>query len=59
MHGTVTHVIDRGGRFAAKFHGLRFDPLNMVLYINGLSNNVQKPGREQPDTWDQLKTIFK
>ena len=43
MHGAVTHVIDRGGRFAAKFHGLRFDPLNMVLYINGLTNNIQKP----------------
>ncbi len=25
MHGAVTHVIDRGGRFAAKFHGMRFD----------------------------------
>ncbi|WEX90266.1 SCO family protein [Sinorhizobium garamanticum] len=58
MHGAVTHVIDRGGRFAAKFHGLRFDPLNLVLYINGLSNNVQKPGREQPGWWDRLKTIL-
>jgi protein SCO1/2 len=34
MHGVVTHVIDRGGRFAAKFHGLRFDPLNLVMYVN-------------------------
>ena len=38
MHGVVTHVIDRGGRFAAKFHGLRFDPLNLVMYVNGLTN---------------------
>ena len=45
MHGIVTHVIDRGGRFAAKFHGMRFDPLNMVLYVNGLTNNVPKPGK--------------
>jgi protein SCO1 len=39
MHGVVTHIIDRDGRFAAKFHGLRFDPLNLVFYINGLTNN--------------------
>ncbi len=43
----------------ATFAG-RFDPLNMVLYINGLSNNVQKPGRERPDPdwWDELKAIL-
>jgi len=43
MHGVVTHVIDRGGRFAAKFHGLRFDPLNLVMYLNGLTNSVERP----------------
>ncbi|RFC65838.1 SCO family protein [Mesorhizobium denitrificans] len=41
MHGVVTHIIDRGGRFAAKYHGLRFDPLNLVMYLNGLTNNVK------------------
>lgn len=39
MHGVVTHIIDREGRFAARFHGLQFKWLNMVLYINGLINN--------------------
>lgn len=58
MHGAVTHVIDRGGRFAAKFHGLRFDPLNMVLYINGLTNNVRKPAKPEPGWWDRLKVMF-
>lgn len=43
MHGVVTHVIDRDGRFAAKFHGLRFDPLNLVMYVNGLTNSVKRP----------------
>lgn len=38
MHGAVFHVIDRGGRLAAKFHGLEFEPVNMVLYVNGLTN---------------------
>jgi protein SCO1/2 len=59
MHGIVTHVIDRGGRFAAKFHGLRFDPLHLVLYINGLTNNVSKPAKPEPGWWDRLMTILR
>ena len=39
IHSVVTHVIDRDGRFAAKFHELKFGRVNMVLYINGLINN--------------------
>jgi protein SCO1/2 len=35
----VTHFIDKGGRFAAKFHGLKFGPINPVLYISGLIDN--------------------
>jgi protein SCO1/2 len=58
MHGAVTHVIDRGGRFAAKFHGLRFDTLNMVLYIDGLTNNVHKAAKPESDWWDRLKGMF-
>lgn len=49
MHGVVTHVIDRGGRFAAKFHGLRFDPLNLVMYVNGLTNNVEPTDSSERD----------
>ncbi|WP_265516479.1 SCO family protein [Nitratireductor luteus] len=59
MHGVVTHIIDRNGRFAAKFHGLRFDPVNMVQYINGLTNNIERPGDEpQKNLWDRLKEWF-
>jgi protein SCO1 len=58
MHGAVTHIIDRGGRFAAKFHGLRFDSLNMVLYINGLTNSVGKPAKPEAGWWDRLKAMF-
>ena len=58
MHGIVTHIIDRGGRFAAKFHGLRFDPLNMVLYINGLTNNSEKPAKTEPGWRNRLKSLF-
>lgn len=59
MHGVVTHIIDRGGRWAAKFHGLRFEPLNMVLYVNGLIN--APPARKRngnASLWDKLKGYF-
>jgi protein SCO1/2 len=44
MHGAVIHVIDRGGRLAGRFHGLDVTPMNMVLYVNGLTNS--HPGQE-------------
>ena len=59
MHGVVTNVIDRGGRLAAKFHGLRFDPVNLVLYINGLTN---APARSEKPTetgwWSRINGLF-
>ncbi len=59
MHGVVTHVIDRGGRFAAKFHGLRFKPLNLLLYINGLTNGLSPPSRPTEPGWlDNVKGLF-
>ena len=59
MHGAVFHVIDRGGRLAAKFHGLRFEPVNMVLYINGLINEpheMERPAGE--GWWDRLTGLL-
>ena len=54
----VTHVIDRRGRWAANFHGLRFDSLNLVLYINGLVNNGDRPADKKPlDWWNKLKSL--
>jgi protein SCO1 len=43
VHGVVTHVIDKYGLWRAKFHGLKFEPINLVLYLNGLVNEVQRP----------------
>ena len=58
MHGAVTHVIDRGGRFAAKFHGLRFSDVNAVLYVNGLTNRLRSP--EADRGWlDRISDLFK
>lgn len=59
VHGVVTLVIDRGGRLAAKFHGLRFEPLNLVLYVNGLVNNANTPEQEQQNGfWDWVTNVF-
>lgn len=34
----MVHVVQRGGRQAAIFHGAEFGTTNMLLYINGLTN---------------------
>lgn len=57
MHGTVTHVIDRDGRWRANFHGLDFNSTNLIVYINALVNDVHKPGTEHNDGqsfWQRL-----
>lgn len=53
MHGIVTHVIDKEGRWRANFHGMKFEPINLVTFVNALTNNVERPhhGREQGDGW--------
>lgn len=38
LHGVVTHVIDKQGRWRANFHGLKFEPTNLVLFVNALVN---------------------
>ena len=51
--GPMAYVIDRGGRFAAIFHGTDFGQLNMLLYINGLTNVHHRP-EEPAGIWDRL-----
>lgn len=51
MHGVVTHIVDRHRRFAAKFHGLRFDPVNLVLYVNGLTNEIDPSDASSGSGW--------
>lgn len=58
-HGGVTHIIDRQGRWAANFHGLQFEPLNLVLYVNGLTNSAPSPtDRPKRGWWKRLKRLF-
>lgn len=38
-HAVVTFVIDDDGKLRARFFGLRFNPLNAVIYVNALVND--------------------
>ena len=59
MHGTVTHVIDQDGRLRARFHGLKFDPVDLVVFVNALTNRAQKPhGHLEPSLWEKFKGLF-
>jgi protein SCO1/2 len=56
VHGIVTHVIDKEGRWRANFHGLRFEPSNLVVSINALVNDAQRAhGHERQSTWGRIK----
>ncbi len=51
LHSVVTHVIDRNGMLVANFHGLRFEPTNLVLFVNALTNDPDRPHGHEPESW--------
>ncbi len=58
-HGIVTHVIDKEGHWRANFHGLKFDPTNLVIFANALVNDFGKPhGHHTPSLWEKLKSFL-
>ena len=62
MHGLVTHVIDREGKLRGRFHGLRFEPVSLVTFVNALVNDVHKPGEaaqaKPADPWLWVSGLF-
>jgi protein SCO1/2 len=59
VHGVVTHVIDMEGRWRANFHGLKFQPTNLVLFVNALTNDVHKVrDNRQRSFWDKVRELF-
>lgn len=56
IHGVVTHVIDREGHLRANFHGLAFDPVNLVVYVDALVNDLHP--EPEPSFWDRLRGWF-
>ena len=58
-HGIVTHVIDKEGHWRANFHGLQFEPTNLVVFVNALLNDIEKPhGHGERSLWDKLKSLY-
>ena len=58
-HSVVTHIIDQNGKWVANFHGLGFEPTNLVLFINGLTNaNVPHKDPEPPSLWSRIRSVF-
>ena len=56
----LIHVVDRGSRHAGLFHATRFQQINLVLYINGLTNAPPVPGNSESDSWwDSVMGLFK
>jgi protein SCO1/2 len=59
MHGVVTHIIDREGRWRANFHGLKFEPSNLVVYVNALVNDVHPAHAHQEQSlWDKIRSLW-
>ena len=59
MHGVLTIVIDQDGQTRGRFHGLEFQPVNLVMFVNALVNKIQNAhDREEPGLWARLKELF-
>ncbi len=59
LHSVVTHIIDREGRWRANFHGLKFQPTNLVVFVNALTNDAHGPDvPPEPNLWQKLKNMF-
>lgn len=59
IHGIVTHVVDKQGQWRANFHGLKFQPANLVVFINALVNDAAAPhGHPEQGWWDKMKGLF-
>lgn len=63
VHGLVTHVIDKDGRWRGNFHGLKFDPVNLVLFVNGLTNDHDHDHDHEEEGlinrfWSKIRELF-
>jgi len=59
MHGIVTHVIDKRGEMRGRFHGLNFEPVTLVSFVNALVNDIQEGHSEPPqDLWSWTTSLF-
>ena len=55
MHGVLTIVIDQDGQIRGRFHGLEFQSLNLVMFVNALVNKIQvEHHHQEPGFWAWL-----
>lgn len=57
-HSVVTHLIDQNGEWVANFHGLGFEPTNLVMFINGLTNANVPHHEPDPSLWERVRSFF-
>ena len=59
IHGIVTHVVDAEGRWRANFHGLKFQSVNLLTFVNALTNGpVPEHGHGKGSWWDTVADFF-
>lgn len=59
MLEVVTHVIDPQGRLRARFHGLEFNPIRLMLYAAALAHGDHAPAvRETEQTTDLDRRVI-
>lgn len=59
MHSVVTHLIDREGHLRARYHSLKFSPVNLVTHVNALVNDHHRSREEaEPSFWNRLRALF-
>ena len=58
MHGVVTSVIRADGRLVARFHSLKFENLNLVKFVNALTNDHHLEIHVAPGPWERFKSWF-
>ena len=60
LHGVVTHVIDKKGRWRVNFHGLKYDPTSAVIFINALVNDHHSANERErdPGFWGWLRKLL-
>lgn len=60
MHGTVTHIVDQDGTWRGNFHGLDFEPVNLVTFVNALTNIGVPHGHEEEASswWASVRSYF-
>lgn len=58
-HGVITHVIDKEGRWRANFYGLDFASVNLVQFVNALTNDIERPHHQAAKSfWSRLRELF-